>query len=163
MVAKGELAKMLSNMNCDAKVTNKIPSNMCPVVIVHIVHLRSKPERLAILKALKVFCVVFYWSEFDLSSFVLWPLYCLSFFDLRLLDTSLVSSHFSYHFQILWFNSSNQIFMSYTSTWEMSPHWVQTTSVVGFFQGPSVSPVISSRPVFQYHQNMQLKNTSKWQ
>lgn len=62
---------MLSNVNCDAKVTNKIPSNMCPVVIMHIVHLRSKPERLAILKALKVYCVVFYRSVFVLLSFFL--------------------------------------------------------------------------------------------
>jgi hypothetical protein len=39
-----------------------------------------------------VFCVVFCKMLFVLLSFFFWPLYCLSFFDLRLLITSLVSS-----------------------------------------------------------------------
>ena len=43
-----------------------------------------------------VFCVVFPGSLFVLLSFFLWPLCCLSFFDLRILITSLVSSNSSY-------------------------------------------------------------------
>ena len=59
-----------------------------------------------------VFCVMFCWSLFTLLTIVLsvllrftasdypfgilWPLYCLFFYDLRLLITSLVSSNFPY-------------------------------------------------------------------
>jgi hypothetical protein len=43
-------------------------------------------------------CVVFYRSLLDILSFFLLSLYCLSFFYLRLLITSLVSSSFSLSF-----------------------------------------------------------------
>ena len=43
-----------------------------------------------------VFCGVFCRSLFVILSFLFWPLYCLSFFDLRFLTTHLVSSAFSY-------------------------------------------------------------------
>ena len=43
------------------------------------------------------FCVVFCRSLFALLSFFIWSLCCLSFFDLRLLITHLVSSNFSYY------------------------------------------------------------------
>ena len=41
------------------------------------------------------FCVVFCRSLFVLLSFFFWPLRCLSFFDLRILITTLVSSNSS--------------------------------------------------------------------
>jgi hypothetical protein len=40
-------------------------------------------------------CVMFHRSLFVILSFPAWPLHCLSFFDLWLLITLLVSSHFS--------------------------------------------------------------------
>ena len=43
-----------------------------------------------------VFCIMFYSSLFVLLSFFFWPLYCLSFFDLHVLITPLVSSNFSF-------------------------------------------------------------------
>ena len=42
-----------------------------------------------------VLCVMFHRSLFVILSFPAWPLHCLSFFDLWLLITLLVSSHFS--------------------------------------------------------------------
>ena len=41
-----------------------------------------------------VFCLVFCTSLFVRLFFFYWPLYCLSFFDLRLLITNFVSSNF---------------------------------------------------------------------
>jgi hypothetical protein len=43
-----------------------------------------------------VFCVVFCWSLFVLLFFFPWPFYCLLFFKLWFLNTTLVSSNFSY-------------------------------------------------------------------
>jgi hypothetical protein len=48
-----------------------------------------------------VFCIVFCKSLFVLLSFFFWPLYCLSFFYLQLLITSLVSWNFSCYTSIL--------------------------------------------------------------
>ena len=45
-----------------------------------------------------VFCMVFCVSLFIILLFLLWPLRCLSFSDLRLMITPLVSSHFSYRY-----------------------------------------------------------------
>ena len=42
-----------------------------------------------------VFCVFFYRSLFVILSLSAWPLYCLSFFDLRILIAHLVSSNSS--------------------------------------------------------------------
>ena len=42
------------------------------------------------------FCALFYWSFFVLLTLFYWSLYCLSFFDLRILITPLVSSNSSY-------------------------------------------------------------------
>ena len=42
-----------------------------------------------------VLCVMFHRSLFVILSFPVWPLHCLSFFDLWLLITLLVSSYFS--------------------------------------------------------------------
>jgi len=44
-----------------------------------------------------VFYVAFYREMFVFLSFLFQPLYCLSFFDLRILITPLVSSNFSYY------------------------------------------------------------------
>ena len=43
-----------------------------------------------------VFCVMFCRSLCVLLSFFFWSLYCLSFFDLRVLISPLISSNFSY-------------------------------------------------------------------
>ena len=48
-----------------------------------------------------VFCVMFWRSLFVLLSFYFWPLCCLSFFDLRILSTPLVSLNSSYNHLIL--------------------------------------------------------------
>jgi len=64
-------------------------------------HLCSSPDfsGVRVTRSL-VFCVVFYRSLFVLLSFFFWPLCCLSFFDLRILITPLVSSNSSYTRQL---------------------------------------------------------------
>jgi hypothetical protein len=58
----------------------------------------SSPSVFSVVRAAQslVFCVMFCRSSFAFLSFFIWPLCCLSFFDLRLLITPLVSSNSSY-------------------------------------------------------------------
>jgi len=46
----------------------------------------------------RVFCVVFCWSLSVAMPFLVWPLYCLSFFELQILITPLVSTNFSLYY-----------------------------------------------------------------
>jgi len=67
---------------------------------------------------LQFFCVVFCRSLFVLLFFLVWPLCCLSFFDLRILITPLVSSCPFYfgHF-VVWPSSIHGIFKRFTTTY----------------------------------------------
>ena len=62
-------------------------------------HMSSLPVFCGFVRSL-VFCAMFSTLLFVLSIFFLWPLCCLSFFDLRLLTTSLVSSIFTWRCQM---------------------------------------------------------------
>ena len=77
--------------------------NSCQFQWPTLIHLFTRQEHLNSLPALNevhatrslVLCVMFYRSLFVLLSFFFWPLCCLSFFDLRILITHLVSSNSS--------------------------------------------------------------------
>jgi len=62
-------------------------------------------EMFMLLKSL-VFCVMFYRTLFVLLSFFFWPLYCLSFFDLRLLFTHFRIKLWLWYLQTLLIRSS---------------------------------------------------------
>jgi hypothetical protein len=61
-----------------------------------------------------VFCVIFCRSLFVLLSFFIWPLYCISFFDIQILITPLVYSNFSR--QVVHFLIENNVRMSVSWT-----------------------------------------------
>jgi hypothetical protein len=69
-------------------------SSFSPLLVLHL----SSPPVFREVRVARswVFCVVFCRWLFVLLSFLLWPLCCLFFFDLRILITSLVSSNSSY-------------------------------------------------------------------
>ena len=61
-------------------------------------HLSSSPVFIGVRVNLSlVLCVMFCRLLFDLSSLCMWLLCCLTFFDLRILLTTLVSSNSSYY------------------------------------------------------------------
>jgi hypothetical protein len=111
-------------------------------------HLSSPPvySELCIAWSL-VFCAMFCRSLFVFLSFYFWPLYCLSFFDLRLLITPLVSSNLLYCQMVtvvwntmswlLWrFNATsyNILVISWWSDyWWMKPGEKPSTCLPSFF------------------------------
>jgi len=68
-----------------------------------------------------VLCVVFCRSLFVLLYFFLWPLCCLSFFDLRNLITPLVSSNFSYLISLLLLISADSYFLVLNTSTNPAP------------------------------------------
>ena len=71
-----------------------------------------------------VFSVVFCRLLFILLSFSFWP-YCLSFFDLRILITPVVSSNFSWKicFHTLYYRMHNCIYLFLIGGWQFRETW----------------------------------------
>ena len=85
-----------------------------------------------------VFCVMFCRSLFVLLSVFFWPLYCLSFLDIRLQITTLVSSNFlaklgvSYFFLVSSTNKSNNNHLAVMWIRNIAVMWIRNIAELSF-------------------------------